>query len=440
VKDTPISYEPVVYEPPRPAEPRPQRTSVVGLVILGVAFLALAVFLPYWAIVVVALVFMIFLHELGHYATAKWSDMKVTEYFLFFGPKLWSFRKGETEYGIKTIPAGAYVKVLGMNNLEDVDPADEHRTYRQKSYPRRLAVGVAGSAMHFLLAFMCIFALLAFIGTPDGRLVQQRDRIENLTTIPDWVVSTVQADSAADRAGVEPEDRIVEIDRVPVASFDELRDEVESRPGDRVDLVVERDGEEVTLSAELGSQEDDGREEGFLGIGPGLPTVTYGPVAAAGHTFVEFGRIARLTGESLVQFFSPSGLADFFGDATGGGDEPAPGGGEGAAPEDSNRVLSILGALRIGAELTETGMAAFLQFFVMINIFIGIFNLIPLLPLDGGHVAIATYERLRSRKGRPYHADVAKMLPIAYAVVVLLVMVFVTALYLDIVDPLQLSN
>jgi membrane-associated protease RseP (regulator of RpoE activity) len=368
--------------------------------------------------------------------------MKVTEFFLFFGPKLGSFRKGETEYGVKTIPAGAYVKVLGMNDLEDVDPADEPRTYRQKSYPRRLAVGVAGSAMHFLLAFVCIFTLLAVVGVPDGRLAQDRDRIENLTTIPDWVVTTVQPDSAADRAGVRTDDRIVEIDGVPVANFEQLRDEVETRAGDRVELVVERDGEEVSLSAVLGSREDDGREEGFLGIGPGLPTVTYGPVAAAGHTFVEFGRLSRLTGESLVQFFSPSGLADFFGNATDGGDEPATGGGgEGeAAPDDANRVLSILGALRIGAELTETGLAAFLQFFVMINIFIGIFNLIPLLPLDGGHVAIATYERLRSRKGRPYHADVAKMLPIAYAVVVLLVMVFVTALYLDIVEPLQLSN
>src|SRR5262245_3406927 len=110
-----MSYEPVVYDPPKGDEPPPKRTSVVGLVILGAAFLALAIFLPYWAIVVVALVFMIFLHELGHYATAKWSDMKVTEFFIAFGPRLWSFRRGETEYGVKTIPAGAYVKVLGMN-------------------------------------------------------------------------------------------------------------------------------------------------------------------------------------------------------------------------------------------------------------------------------------------------------------------------------------
>ena len=177
---------------------------------------------------------------------------------------------------------------------------------------------------------------------------------------------------------------------------------------------------------------------------PMLPTVTYGPVEAAGRSFVEFGRITKLTGQSLVQFFSPSGLADFFGEAT--GDQPVPppsggdGGGDAVEGDGSNRVLSLLGALRLGAELTETGFGNFLQFFVMLNIFVGVFNLIPLLPLDGGHVAIATYERLRSRNGRRYHADVAKMLPVAYAVVAILVVVGITALYLDIVDPLTFAD
>jgi membrane-associated protease RseP (regulator of RpoE activity) len=432
-------YQPMVYDLPKADKGPPaagqKRNSVVGLVLLVAGFVALAVFLPYWAIFALAVLVMIFLHELGHYVTAKWSDMKVTEFFIGFGPRIGSFRRGETEYGVKAIPAGAYVKVIGMNNLEEVDPADEPRTYREKSYPRRLAVGLAGSAMHFLLALVSLFVLLSVIGLPGGKLGASALSDEG------WVIDTVEPSSAAGRAGLDPGDRIVSIDGEPVATFDDLREVIVERPGADVEIVVERDGDPVVLDASLGSRVRDGDREGFLGVSPTLPTITYGPVEAAGRSVVEFGRITKLTGQSLVQFFSPSGLAEFFGEAT--GDEPAapPGGGgdDSVEGEGSNRVLSILGALRLGAELTETGFANFLQFFIMLNVFVGVFNLIPLLPLDGGHVAVATYERLRSRNGKRYHADVAKLLPVAYAVVAILVVVGVTALYLDIVDPLSLE-
>src|SRR4029077_3094058 len=117
-------------------------------------------FFPF-ALVIFALIAMVMIHELGHFLTAKWAGMKVTEYFFGFGPKLWSIRRGETEYGIKAVPLGGYVRILGMSNLEQVDPADEARTYRQKSYPRRLSVAVAGSFMHFVIAFLLLVVLWA---------------------------------------------------------------------------------------------------------------------------------------------------------------------------------------------------------------------------------------------------------------------------------------
>ncbi|MGH9119814.1 MAG: M50 family metallopeptidase [Acidimicrobiales bacterium] len=437
MNDSP-SYEPVVYDLPKevkgPVQDEPNKNSIVGLVLLVAGFLALAVFLPYWAIFAFAIIVMIFLHELGHYLTAKWSDMKVTEFFIGFGPRIGSFVRGETEYGVKAIPAGAYVKVIGMSNLEEVDPVDEPRTYREKSYPRRLAVGLAGSAMHFLIALVCLFVLLSMIGLPGGKLGA------NPLTDDGWVIETVEDGSAADDAGLRPGDRIISIDGASVSTFDDLRVVITDRPDEPIDIVIERGDEVLTLDTTLGSRTRNGASQGFLGVSPTLPTVTYGPVEAAGRSFVEFGRITKLTGQSLVQFFSPSGLADFFGEAT--GDRPVPppsGGGESIEGEGSNRVLSILGALRLGAELTEAGFAQFLQIFILLNIFVGVFNLIPLLPLDGGHVAVATYERLRSRNGQRYHADVAKLLPVAYAVVAILVVVGVTALYLDIVDPLTID-
>jgi membrane-associated protease RseP (regulator of RpoE activity) len=248
----------------------------------------------------------------------------------------------------------------------------------------------------------------------------------------------VQDGSAADEAGMRPEDRVVSIDGTEVSTFAELRREIEARPGEEVEIVVERDGEQITLETTLGAN-DEGTE-GFLGVGVGLPTITYGPVEAAGRSFVEFGRLTKVTVLSMTSFFSPSGLSEFFSQATeaGGGDEA--GSGDEAEPANSNRVLSIFGAARIGEALTREGLAAFLIFFVTLNLFVGIFNMIPLLPLDGGHVSIAVYEKIRSRPGKPYHADVTKMLPVAYAVLAVLVLVGITALYMDIVNPINLGN
>ncbi len=155
-----------------PPPPEHQRALVqLVIVVAGVVVLALAAHAGAILIVVGALIAMVMLHELGHLLTAKWGHMKVTEYFLGFGPRLWSVRRGETEYGIKAIPAGGYVKILGMTSAEEVDPADEPRTYRQRPFHNRLAVGLAGSAMHFVMAFVILFALYAFIGAPQGNEV-----------------------------------------------------------------------------------------------------------------------------------------------------------------------------------------------------------------------------------------------------------------------------
>ncbi len=400
----------------------------------------LAVVLVAWGlpmlIVVLAIIGMLFLHELGHYLTARAAGMKVTEFFLGFGPRLWSFRRGETVYGLKAIPAGAYVRIIGMNNLEEVSPAEEHRTYRSRPYWRRMSVAVAGSAVHFVLALVLIFSFLVVGG-----------RTESVPS-PDWRVDSVAPGSPADRVGLRSGDRIVAVNGRPVATMDDMVAALPG-PGSPVTLEVQRRGDLVVGPFALGTHPRD-PARGYVGIASRTAwtsrTVEVGPVEAVPETLGEFGFLVKESVLSIGRFFSPSGLSNFYRDVA---DRPEPQTLQGAAPtgggtttvvevDDQDRVVSIFGALRIGADLTENGWANLLLFLALLNVFIGVFNMIPLLPLDGGHVVIATYERLRSWRGRRYTADVSRMMPVAYAVVLVLIFVGLGALYLDITDPITI--
>ena len=385
-------------------------------------------------VMVAAFVVMIFLHELGHYLTAKSAGMKVTEFFLGFGPRIWSFRRGETEYGIKAIPAGAYVRIVGMSNLEPVDAEDELRTYRQKSYLRRLSVAVAGSTMHFLIALSLIFVLLAVMGTPGGTVFGTVDA----TT---WVVGGVTPDGGAAVAGIRAGDRITAVAGSPISTVTDLRDVVGPRTGQTVAVVVQRGKERLTIDTEVRPLPDE-PSRGFLGVRPEIPDQRLTPWAAVPATFVDFARVTSESVTSLGRLFTPAGVTGFARQVFAGG-ESATQKGEASGQQQANddpgngRLVSIYGATRLGAVLLDSGVADFLRFIAMLNVFIGMFNLVPLLPLDGGHVAIATYERIREgRSKRRYFADLTKLMPITYVVVLLLVTIGVSSLYLDIVNPI----
>ena len=415
-------------------ETKPPDSRLTLLLFLGLVFLLGRAGGWPLLIVVAAIVVMIFLHELGHYVAAKWSGMKVTEFFLGFGPKLWSFRKGETEYGVKAIPAGAYVRIIGMNNLEEIDPADEPRTYRAQTFPRRFLVGVAGSGMHFLQAIICLFLVLTVTGAPGGHIFQQDPNY--------WRVREVVEGSPAASVGLQSNDRITSINGAPIDDFDDLRTFVSGRPGDEVTLGVDRGGQQLTVTTTLADENGVGK----LGIAASdfPPSEKVGVVTAVPRAFSEFGTGVRESLSALGSFFSPSGLSNFASQvASGGGPtvdegDNAPAGGSGTSG-NTDRPVSIYGAAGLGSDLTRDGLYGFLGFFLTINLFIGIVNLMPLLPLDGGHVVIAMYERLRSRKGRRYQVDVVKLLPLTYAVVMVLALLFVSTLYLDIVDPIRLN-
>jgi len=474
------------------------------LVVAAVASIGVLFGLPA-LFVVVAIIVSVFLHEMGHYLVARWAGMKVTEFFIGFGPRLWSFRRGETEYGVKLIPAGAYVRIIGMHNLEEVAAADEARTYRAQPYHRRLPVILAGPFANFAIALVLLFVLYVGIGAPQ----------------PDnWYVDRVLAGSAADRAGVEPGDRILSINGREVGRFDELVDVVQPAAGSPAEIVVARDGQPVTLRTTIGWRLDeaaaermpplaegdqlvavdgepvtsyqslqteladrppgsvtvvfergvyryeadiavpvtlpDGAYMGFLGVGQQTPPVRLGPLDAARQTVSTFGTVAIESLKGLGRFFSPAGLSRYWEQVTSTpptGDEEPPVDGairpldrdaplprSADAAADQDRVISILGVIQLGSQAADSGVATLVFLLILVNVFLGLVNLVPLLPFDGGHAAVATYEAIRERiSGRPYRVNMARLLPVTYAVVLLMVFIGLSSMYLDIVDPVRIQ-
>jgi membrane-associated protease RseP (regulator of RpoE activity) len=439
---TDTERRPAPSGPPSAPEPPAYETGGLRLALL-VAAVAAAGLAFGWPVLVVILgiVVMIFLHELGHYVTAKRAGMKVTEFFIGFGPKIWSFRRGETEYGLKVVPAGAYVRIIGMNNLDEVDPVDEPRTYRQKSFPKRLLVVSAGSLMHFAQAFVLLVILLGVVGFPGRSVANPPDRA------PAWQINTVEDDSAAQAAGLKEDDLVVAVNGQPVSQFDELSDALARFDvGDEVQLTIEREGVERTVDATLRA-----RPAGVPGGDPGTPFLGVGtskhfsdqPIGLGTALVRAPGEMVRFTGQTfgaMAGFFSPRGISNFA-DDVGEANDPDSGsggsGGSGSSSDDDDRLISIIGVVQLGSQDVENRAAFLLALFFSLNMFIGVFNMLPLLPLDGGHAAMAIYERIRSRPGRAYHADFAKLLPLTYVVVMGLVVLGVTAMYLDIVDPIS---
>jgi membrane-associated protease RseP (regulator of RpoE activity) len=417
------------YEPP--ARDADAKGNLARLVIAVIAVIAIALFTHTTdlLVVIVALIVMIMLHELGHFVTAKWSGMKVTEYFLGFGPRLWSFRRGETEYGIKALPLGGYVKIIGMSNLEEVPPEDEPRTYRQQPFRKRLLVAVAGSAVHFILALLLIFTILVGYGQQQPGTVQ----VQALTV---WQGPA----SPARGAGIEPGDVIVSIDGHAISNVNQVSDITKVSQGRALVIVVKRDGRDRTLKVVPVNGHDvteggapvvpaSTKDAGLIGVELTYPFVTDSPWIAAGRSFVGIGQLMKESVVAVWQRFSPAGIGNLFNQVT--NTQAAT-----QAAQTGARPESIYGAVRTATQGVQAGWADFLNVLVVINVFIGLLNLLPMLPLDGGHVVVAVYERIRSRRGRPYHADVAKLTPIAYSFMLLLAFVVLSAFYLDITHPI----
>ena len=385
-------------------------------------------------IFVLALLFSIMLHEAGHFVTAKKFGMKVTQFFVGFGQTLWSTRKGETEYGVKAIPAGGFVKIVGMTELEDVDPADEPRSFRRQPGWQRIIVLAAGSFMHFVLAFVLLFALAVGIGLASPGTSTAVGAVD--ACVPASLTAACKASnpaSPAKQAGIRAGDKIIAVAGKPVHNWAQMGKALRSQPaGTPVTVTVQRGGRQLTLHPSLAVIH--GRQGSYLGISPVVVFQRTGPLSAVTYAGGKFGQI--LAGSAGVVASLPKAVPDLFAKDRGS----TPGG----------QVTSVVGAADITGQVVaapigwQARVALVMLIVASLNIFVGAFNLLPLLPLDGGHLAIVIYERCRAWLARlrgkpdPGPVDFRRFVPVSVGVFALLVGFGLLLIMADLVNPVHI--
>lgn len=405
-----------------------ERRSLI-LFLVGVGLLAtLLASWGGWALplVVAAIVLMVMGHEFGHFIVAKKSGMQVTDFFVGFGPVIWSTTRGETRYGVRALLLGGYVKVPGMSWDAEVDPEMESRTYRAATYPRQVLFASAGSIMHAIMALLIAYASLTLVGLPSASRV-------DVSAFTKW---DGHARNAAQVAGLKIGDQIVSVNGhvVTLNNIDQL---IGHNAGHQISMVVERDGHDVTVhptpvngqTIKVDGKVESKNPKGFIGVGILPGAVRTSPLAAVPASFAKIGATVSAAVHAMIHVFSPGEFASLFHQIA------SPAAAENHHSQDT-RPVSIVGAVRLGVQGAQAGAGELLLILMILNIFVGLLNMVPMLPLDGGLVAIATYERLRSRNKVRYHADVNRLAPVVYAFVSVLLVLFACTLYLDIAFPI----
>lgn len=409
------------------------------------------------------------LHEVGHLVPGKLFDVKTTQYFIGFGPTLWSRRRGETEYGVKAVPLGGYVRFIGMfppsaqrpgqvragrtglfqsmaDNARaaewyDIRPEDEGRLFYQKKSWQKLIIMAGGPLMNIGLAFLVLLAVTASYGVLRSQLT--------VAAVPECLVVANSTDtscagkpaSPAAQSGIRPGDTIVSFNGVAVSSWDQVSRLIRANLDGPAVIVVDRAGQRTTLTpvrtviTGVADRYDPSKRvaAGFLGVQPVVQRERGGPVAVV----QDMWGMTRQTAVALVDFpvkvyYTAYNLVA-------------------GKPRDVYGPMSILGASRAAGEIAATDkigsgdkVASLFTVLGSVNLFVALFNFVPLLPLDGGHIAGAIYEALKRglarlfRRPDPGHVDTARMLPVAYLVGAIIAVSGFVLIIADLIDPIRL--
>lgn len=369
---------------------------------------------------VLALLTSVMFHELGHFLTARKFGMRVSEFFVGFGRRVWSITRGETEYGIKAIPAGGYCRIEGMTPTDVMPDGEDHRAFVKASSAKKLIVLGAGSTAHFILGFLLIFSIFFAVGYT--------------TLTPN--IAQVGEKSVAQAAGFKAGDEILSINGNPVENWSVDAKQIANSQGEELRFEILRNGEKIIITAAPAYNEEAKRY--ILGVVTALGTERDG--------FLESGSQAGratwfLTKESVKSLIAlPSKVPQLFRQTFMNEDR------------DPNGLVGVVGAARVSGEAVGSDklngnerLTTFILLVASLNIFVGIFNLLPILPLDGGHMAVAIADEIRAffarfrKKPRPAPIDVNVLTPITGVVVILLGILTVLLVIADIINPVSLN-
>jgi len=389
--------------------------TILALIVLAVVIMLVNPTSRGYGLVGLAILITIMLHEAGHFIAARWAKMKVTEFFVGFGPRIWSFKKGETEYGLKAIPLGGYVKIIGMTNLEEVHENDEKRTYREGHTFKKLVVILAGVTVNIILAYILIFASLTLNGVP-------KESSESRA-----IIESVNPGSSAAGAGIKKGDQIVAINKTETKTFDDLVDAISTKKvGENVEVTYLRDGQRISKSTELeAALNNQGREtkNAQLGVTRVAEYERLNVVEALPRSGQAIWNIVELSGSAMKRLVSPSGISEYSQTVVDGDFER------------QDRPSSVAGIVNIGGQFVNQDIWFLFYIIALVNVFLALFNLVPLIPLDGGHAAVAIYEGIASKfKKKKVTADFKKLMPLAVIFVGVLIVFSLSALWLDVLQ------
>ena len=371
---------------------------------------------------VVALLLSVMVHEFGHFVTARRYGMWVSEFFVGFGKRIWSVQRGETEFGVKAIPAGGYCRIEGMSPNDAMPEGEEDRAFYKASSGKKLIVLGAGSFLHFVLGYLLLFVLFAGVGTNQ--------------VLP--IIGEVVSNSAAQSAGIQVGDEVISINGVEVTTWYKDVDAIRNSQGKELTLGLLRDGQNITITATPRLTDIDGTERYVLGIVNITGLKRSGVIESASNSFKVTKSFLSESVKSLAKL--PEKIPALWG-ATVRGEE-----------RDANGLVGVVGVARVSGEAVGSDkltpmerLATFLLIVASLNIFVGIFNLLPILPLDGGHMAVAIADEIRAflarLRGRPRPApiDVTVLTPITMVVFVVLACLTLLLLVADVINPVTLN-